>query len=112
MEQPENLNKENFWNELKENYPDAFEHFLAWIDEYKKLVEWDKLFAEGVKFHDVPLEIQAGILARYGTEMQLYEDCHPAFRKGYGEVMKEYPNQTRRLFTEAQRSIERKKNAN
>jgi hypothetical protein len=63
-----NLDKENFWNPLKEKYPEAIEHFCNWIDEYKKEVGWNQLFGEHIKFHDLPYDMQNGILARFDLE--------------------------------------------
>lgn len=89
----ENLNKENFWNEMEQKYPEALNHFYAWIDKYKKEVNWDNLFGNGtferqlphikngqnpaisniiyeqdIKFHDLPIEMQIGILMRYNFD--------------------------------------------
>lgn len=77
----ENLNKENFWNEMFEKYPLSVTEFCIWIDGYKKRVEWDKLFNGGIvvslsvgaetkapKFHEIPLEMQFGIWMRYVVE--------------------------------------------
>jgi hypothetical protein len=57
------------------------DEFCKWIDEYKKEVSWDALFdnhsrldsAENIqhkkiKFHDLPLEMQQGIILRYCQE--------------------------------------------
>lgn len=60
-----NLNLENFWNPQKENTPLAVEYFCGWIDGYKKNVGWRLLFRDGIKFHDIPLELQIGILRKY-----------------------------------------------
>jgi hypothetical protein len=77
----ENLNKENFWNDLKAQYPEAVEHFCQWIDKYKKQVDWDVLFCnakrwgERIKFHDIPIEFQVGILLRYKRDiLDAYRD--------------------------------------
>jgi hypothetical protein len=73
----ENLNKENFWNALKLKYPEAVDNFCKWIDEYKKRedIDWYYLFGndkrdsmEHIKFHDIPLEMQIGILLLYVKE--------------------------------------------
>ncbi len=73
----ENLNKENFFNELTEKYPIAMKIFCDWIDEYKKEVDWDYLFNEGEvkgdfksapKFHDLPYDMQSGIIIRFACE--------------------------------------------
>lgn len=70
-----NLNKENFWDELERQFPDAVKRFYDWIDEYKIEAGWDKIFKcnEGtgqvVKFHEVPVEIQMGIISRFLFEL-------------------------------------------
>lgn len=74
----ENLSLDNTWNRMKELYPLAMEAFLKWIDEYKVQVDWNWLFGfscssssgcgghtEIPKFHDLPLEMQAGIIAKW-----------------------------------------------
>lgn len=59
------LTKENFWNAIMEQYPKATNEFCKWIDEYKKAIEWDYLFANGlarkIKFHHIPYAMQQGI---------------------------------------------------
>lgn len=75
----ENLNKENFFNEMKILYPDAMDHFCKWIDKYKKENDWDNLFNEGYhvgmhmahvpKFHELPLAMQFGIITQYFGEL-------------------------------------------
>ena len=61
----ENLNKENFWNEAMEKYPVPTEKFCKWIDGYKKLVLWNEIFDCTVKFHDIPYDMQTGIICRF-----------------------------------------------
>ena len=69
----ENLTKENTFDELQQLYPEGMKVFLAWIDEYKKANEWDKLFGDGMgrfdrdapKFHELPLAMQAGIFVEF-----------------------------------------------
>ena len=63
------LTKENFWNEMYEQYPEAMKMFCTWIDEYKEEVGWDWVFSPSVKFHDVPLEMQVGIIVRFIDEV-------------------------------------------
>lgn len=58
------LTKENFFNEVKEQYPNAMKHFLDWIDEYKKAVDWESLFGS-IKFHSIPYAMQYGIWIEY-----------------------------------------------
>src|SRR5258708_246247 len=73
------LTKENFWNELSENYPDEMKQFCAWIDQYKQWVDWNLLFnshrfsarngQECVnvppKYHELPIGMQIGIFIEY-----------------------------------------------
>ncbi len=72
----ENLNKENFWNEMQKKYPNAMGEFCNWIDIYKKENNWDSLFNAGLmvpirgqsvapKFHDLPLAMQMGIINEF-----------------------------------------------
>lgn len=82
----ENLNKENFFNEMESRYPAAMQHFHDFIDEYKASVNWDKLFSvkyqvieperEDVhyKFHDLPFEMQFGIISKF--MVQVWNDPH------------------------------------
>lgn len=83
----DNLNKENFWNDLYAKYPKAVQVFCDWIDKYKKENKWDKLFnpnykfihstdEEGTtstiisepKFHDLPIALQTGIWIEFLCE--------------------------------------------
>lgn len=74
-----NLNKEGFWDPLSEIAPDAVEKFKKWVDEYKKEVNWGSLFPAGIKFHDLPIELQMGIVTRFDMEMKTpVEDCKDA----------------------------------
>lgn len=69
----ENLNKENFWNALMGQYPQAVQMFCDWIDMYKEKHNWYSLFNNAyrhdppdvVKFHDIPLDMQIGIIVRF-----------------------------------------------
>lgn len=77
MNKLENLTKENFWNDLKVKYPLGVQAFCDWVDEYKKVNNWDELFNEGdsdgddsyyrksPKYHDLPLAFQLGIFAEF-----------------------------------------------
>lgn len=64
-----NLNKENFWNAMHDECPEAVEKFCVWIDDYKLLVGWRGLFGDKVKFHDLPYEMQMGIMNRFFIEV-------------------------------------------
>jgi hypothetical protein len=99
----QNLNKENFWNEVHAKYPDACQHFCKWIDDYKAEVGWDKIFAPGVKFHDVPIEIQNGILARY--ELEVHNNQYGTGKKVYQHIIQAYPAQVKKFFIDLQSNI-------
>lgn len=68
-----NLTKENFFNEIKIKYPAAMESFCKWIDEYKQKNNWGQLFLTGIKYHNIPLEMQIG-LWMFFTIKYLYSD--------------------------------------
>jgi hypothetical protein len=72
----ENLGKENFWNPMHEKYPLAVDKFCKWIDEYKKHVNWKELFGEKVKFHDLPYELQMGIMNRFFIVISTNEETY------------------------------------
>lgn len=70
MNLTEGLTKENFFNEMMILYPKAMAEFCSWIDDYKKVVNWDKLFPNPykdpriknpLKFHNLPYAMQQGI---------------------------------------------------
>lgn len=68
MEIQQNLTKENFWNEQMEKFPKSMKIFCAWIDEYKKAVNWTGLFGtDQMKFHNIPYEMQQGIWIRFAN---------------------------------------------
>lgn len=92
---PEVLTKENFWNDLYDAYPEAMRVFCEWIDEYKKRVNWDTLFADNIrvgdssllrstipkgtrapKFHEIPVAMQLGIWSQFVSE---HEQEHSFF---------------------------------
>lgn len=76
------MTKDAFWNPIEAKAPKMFKEFRAWIDEYKKRVEWPKLFHEGTqlsrsddvtkapKVHDLPDALQIGIFFQFLTERE------------------------------------------
>lgn len=87
----ENLNKENFWNELYVKYPSGVQVFCDWIDRYKHNNSWNKLFngrldlaswneneeqwvysgsSDAPKFHDLPYAMQIGIWIEFLESIQ------------------------------------------
>lgn len=97
----ENLNKENTWAELKIQFPKEIKDFFDWIDEYKIAIDWKALFnsasewqdmhgknAPAPKFHDIPFEMQMGIIIAYFSEREvlnnaIFSSCSniPRFKK-------------------------------
>lgn len=61
------LTKENFWNRLEVDSPEITKLFYKWIDAYKEWVGWKK-FIPKAKFHELPVEMQMGILERFKQE--------------------------------------------
>jgi len=97
----ENLNKENFWDDLHKRFPEAVDHFCKWIDDYKQEVGWNNIFKEGVKFHDVPLELQNGIIARY--ELELFHNAEGKGKEAYEAIAAEYKNHVNSIFQDIQK---------
>ena len=64
----ENLNKQNFFDEMHLLYPKAVDKFTEWIDGYKSANNWDSIFQEGIEFHNIPYELQMGIMNRFFIE--------------------------------------------
>lgn len=68
----ENLTKENFFNEMKQKYPKAMDHFCVWIDQYKIRIGWANIFHghmfQTPKYHDLPIAWQIGIFFQYMME--------------------------------------------
>lgn len=82
----ENLGKENFWNEMERLYPKAVDVFKKWIDGYKRRVGWVEQFGPSVKFHDLPYELQMGIMNRffietYAGEKEYINNCQGRYRE-------------------------------
>lgn len=73
----QNLSKDNYFDRLMQKYPKAMELFRMWVDRYKTTVDWKTLFCddkiiplsrENVKFHDLPYELQYGVILRFFAE--------------------------------------------
>lgn len=92
----QNLTKENFFDALKEKFPDAMDHFCKWVDDYKKEVGWETLFGGDMvrapKYHELPVEMQAGIMGRYLTEQMSSEfgKGQEFYARSVGEQYSEY----------------------
>jgi hypothetical protein len=82
----QSLNKQNFWNDLHEQFPKSVDMFCKWIDDYKKGVQWDHMFRRQTytdhqsetstildfriaKFHDLPIAMQIGIIFQFTVEV-------------------------------------------
>lgn len=72
------LTKENFFNEMMEQYPKATKEFCDWIDDYKASVNWNSLFkanentmqlhSSTYKFHEIPYDMQVGIWIAFAMD--------------------------------------------
>lgn len=96
----ENLNKENFWNELHKQCPEAVDHFCNWIDDFKKANDWDSLFDPELKFHDLPFDMQNGIIARY--ELELYNNHQGKGKEVYERLAEAYKEKIKNIFIDLQ----------
>lgn len=92
------LSKEKFWNSLRDIYPEAVDHFCKWVDKYKEEVEWNSLFVPGIKFHDLPYDMQNGIIARFDLE------CFNGKAKTV-DIQEHEPERIQGLFQDLQRAI-------
>lgn len=83
MPQVDNLNKQEFWDQLNKDYPQAMKHFCNWIDWYKAANDWAFMFGTEVKYHTIPLAMQIGIFICY--YFNLYEGA-PDFLIEYDHI--------------------------
>lgn len=100
----ENLNKE-FWDKLKEKYPNAMRVFLKWIEgkedfkswaayanensvteEYSRLVR----FALAPLIEHLPLAIQFGIFSQFCFEVNYTIPCRGWHPEEIGEIVEKY----------------------
>lgn len=71
-----NLSKEDFWNIMYTKIPLATQCFCEWIDTYKAETGW-KEKAPDWKFHDLPIEMQIGVLMLFFEDHNLFFDRYP-----------------------------------
>jgi hypothetical protein len=72
----EGLTKDNFWDDLQQEYPGPVEAFKKWIDLYKRGWQWEAVRPE-LKFHDLAMELQYGILMRFFHEQKIPDAFDP-----------------------------------
>lgn len=101
----ENLTREYFL-ELGKKYPEAVEHFLSWLEQYKVTIGWDNLFnQEGIDpvidFYGMPYDMQNGIIARFDLE-KFYG------KAGYLKCKLAEPKRHDKLFADVQQAIKTK----
>lgn len=63
-----NLNLKNFFNPAKQHCPISVGAFCSFVDRYKKQVDWKSIFFGDIKFHDIPFDLQVGIIWRFFKE--------------------------------------------
>lgn len=98
----ENLTREYF-KELAAKYPEAVEHFLYWLEQYKMSVGWDSLFGQDaydgpIDFYDLPYDMQNGIMARFDIEKFMGKN-------GYMKIKRNESNRYDKLFADVQDAI-------
>lgn len=62
------LHKENFWDPFIKRCPYSVGVFCKWIDAFKISIKWKTSIGENVKFHDLPFEMQYGVLCQFLTD--------------------------------------------
>lgn len=103
----ENLGIENFWNKMDEKYPAASLAFKKWIDGYKTSVNWNYIFGgyketgRSIKFHELPYELQMGIMNRFFIELFSSSDEYHA--KGQRE--KQYHEEMEKAMKQLHKKI-------
>lgn len=100
----ENLNKE-FWDKLKEKYPNAMRVFLKWIEDKEDFKIWAALankmalasessrlvsFAIAPLIEHLPLGIQFGIFTQYSIENNYAITKYIWSPEGIGELVENY----------------------
>lgn len=111
-----NLTKENFFDDLRTKCPLAVEDFCKWIDNYKVLVGWDKIFqcnagtGQVLKLHELPLELQTGVIGRYIVERMALvpENGVMKYEDSAGTEHREH---LARMFKIIETDFEKKKNS-
>lgn len=103
------LTKETFWNKIEEKFPEAMAKFKVWIDQYKVDVNWDMLFQNNpgtgvsIKYHDLPIEMQLGILGKFMVENTGCLPGHEATR--YEQSIAQHLTAVENLFSQLQDEI-------
>lgn len=77
----ESLTKENFWDELFIKLPNSKDIFNKWLDDWKRKSKWKTMFFV-TKFHEIPIEMQYGILLQFMMEHDLVDTVMLQFNKG------------------------------
>jgi hypothetical protein len=101
----QNLTKENFFDELRERFPNAVDHFCKWIDDYKVDNNWLAIFGPDVKFHHLPFEMQNGIISRY--ELELHNNTDGRGKNIYENIGEEYKMAIRDIFQDLEKIMQR-----
>lgn len=97
----ENLTKENFFNELGVKDPALLRTFCTWIDQYKIENNWEETFKRSIygselrtpKFHEIPFDIQIGIIAKFLRHMNGGLPAYPDIVKSLMETLVSYGNE-------------------
>jgi hypothetical protein len=99
----ENMSKE-FWEQMDREHPKAMVVFREWIDGYKVRVGWDKLLGKKVKFHDLPFEMQNGVIAKF--DLELVYLTNGKTMEDVAATMLAHREELKNIFKELQRGID------
>lgn len=100
----EKLTKENFFDELQAKHPLAMAGFYKWIDGYKIRVSWGLMFQPSIKFHDLPFEMQEGVIMKWARE--LAEDSDEEYSNAIVEHYKEFFADLERVYKSGERFVD------
>lgn len=89
----ENLDKA-FFDEMEVKFPFAIDVFKKWITEYTQKRAWKVLFFLDVKFEDLPIEMQQGIMNRffietYAGKAEYTFTCEPKYKSDMADSIEQ-----------------------
>ncbi len=91
------MSKNDFFNVMEKDYPQAMVMFGKWIDDFKEKIDWKNIFpmetsinAEGIlegkstkKFHDLNFYLQDGIMRLFFMQNGLFPSTFPHQKRGF-----------------------------
>jgi hypothetical protein len=100
----ESLTKDNFWDELFLKCPKSKDIFNKWLDNWKREHKWKTMFFV-TKFHQIPVEMQYGIILQFLMEKSLCDLVIIPFVKGQKKAIPlvEYKQKLTNLFVKLEK---------